>query len=900
MNFLELSPPTAGIRRRLLTMLAVVVLPISAIAWQGMPFELTVVLASLAAGALLAWQAARELTGLITRLRQEVAQLAQSGYARRVPVAGPVEIRALARDFNAMATMIEDSRRQLELSERRFRELTELSSDWYWESDAEHRFTFISPGAERFFGGQVEEMIGRRRWEIDYVGFGEQEWAPHRADLDRRKAFEDLRLARRLSSGGISHFSISGRPVYDAKGLFRGYRGVGHDVSAETQVQHALRSESELLSRVIETMAEGVVIFDADGRYLRINAVAERILGVSRRQLERRTLREIPVRREPFGVAGGDLRDCVFWRLREGEARDTRRVFHLVRPDQTRVLVSRNATRLEDSAGKFEGAVATFEDITERVRSEERSRMFLATTRDGFWVVDRDGRIEEANDAMCRLLGMEARELIGKRTCEVLDGLDETTMLRRIERVVSERQLRFEIEHRARDGKPRVLEVNANYVNADGGRIYSFVHDVTDRKRQESQLVNIARGVSGELGEAFFRSLVEHLARDLGADYVFAGEVVGDAGDKLRTLAFMGDGAFLPTFEYRLKGTPCANAIRQRGTVTYPSRVAELFPEDADLRKLGVEGYVGTALTGADGQALGILVVMSRKPIEQAQVWGSMLRIFGARAGAEIERARAEATVRRVNESLEHTVRERTAQLEQANRELESFNYSISHDLRNPLSAISGFAELLREQSAGVEDVAREIEVNARRMEEMIEALLRLSHTARGELRDEFVDIRRMAEEVVRDLSRDGDEIVIGDLPGTRGDPELLRQVFSNLIGNALKYSSRHPAPRVEISAHRRDGMIEVAVRDNGIGFDVSDAGRLFEPFRRLPSAAGYSGSGIGLAIVQAIVRRHGGGVSAASAPGQGAVFRFTLPDRGGQRVGTAIIAEQPVEEEFA
>lgn len=879
MNLLQLSPPTAGIRRHLVTLIAVSMLPVLAIAWEGMHGELAVVLGSLAAGSLLAWRAARELTGPIARLREEVGQLACSGYARRVPIDGPVEIRALAEDFNAMASTIESSRRQLERSEQRFRELTELSSDWYWETGADHRFTFVSAGAERFFGSKVEESIGRARWEIDYVGMTAADWERHRAGLDRGKAFEDLRLSRRAPSGMVTHFSISGRPVYDAEGDFCGYRGVGHDVTAEVQGREALRAERDLLSRVIETMAEGVVIFDAEGRYVRMNAVAERIFGSSRRQFRGRTLREVPVRREPFTLGDTELRECVFWRLREGGPQETGKLFYMVRPDRSRVLVSRNATRLEDGNGRFEGVVATFEDITDRARSEERNRLFLASTHDGFWVISRDGRIEEVNEAMCRLLGMADRELLGKRVCDVLQGIDETAMLRRIERVVSERHLRFESEHLRLDGERTVFEVNATYVDVDGGRIYAFFHDVTERKRHEALLVSIARGVSTEVGEAFFRSLVERLARDLGADYAFVGEVAGSASDRLRTLAFVADGEIRPNFEYALQGTPCVNAIRRRGTVTYPSRVADLFPNDADLKKLGVEGYVGTSLFGADGRALGILVVMSRKAIERGPFWASMIKIFGARAGAEIERARAEVRVLQINESLDQAVRERTAQLEDANRELESFNYSISHDLRQPLSAIAGFAEILRENPVLVPEAVREIEANALRMEEIIDALLRLSRAARGELRKQCVDVGRLVGDLVRDLAHGGlAKVVIGDLPAARGDTVLLRQVWANLIGNALKYSSRNPSPRVEISAERRDGALEYVVRDNGVGFDISDGARLFEPFRRLRSAEGFEGSGVGLAIAQAIVRRHGGSISAASVVGQGAVFRFTLP----------------------
>jgi len=163
----------------------------------------------------------------------------------------------------------------------------------------------------------------------------------------------------------------------------------------------------------------------------------------------------------------------------------------------------------------------------------------------------------------------------------------------------------------------------------------------------------------------------------------------------------------------------------------------------------------------------------------------------------------------------------------------------------------------------------------------MIESLLRLSRAGRGALRKIPVDAEELVRSVLHDLSANGPlgtEIVLGDLPPVPGDPVLLRQVWANLIGNALKYSRNSALPRIEIEGVRRDGEVEYTVRDNGVGFDMQHAERLFGAFQRLPTAAGYEGNGVGLAIVERIVRRHGGSIRAESAPGEGATFRVTLP----------------------
>jgi light-regulated signal transduction histidine kinase (bacteriophytochrome) len=249
--------------------------------------------------------------------------------------------------------------------------------------------------------------------------------------------------------------------------------------------------------------------------------------------------------------------------------------------------------------------------------------------------------------------------------------------------------------------------------------------------------------------------------------------------------------------------------------------------------------------------------------------------------------------IARLNVELEGRVAERTAELrsavaslEEANRDLDGFNFSVAHDLRQPLNAIGGFSDLLNEEiasqtSEAAREFAREIGANAERMERMVEALLRFSNIGRGALQFVEIDVRGQVESVLRELAQDVPphvEISVGELPAMRGDDTLLRHVWSNLIGNALKYSGKVAAPKVEIRGARYDRSLVYTVRDNGVGFDMRDAEHIFGVFERLPSAAGFEGTGVGLAIAQRIVRRHGGQISAESAPGQGATFRFTLP----------------------
>jgi light-regulated signal transduction histidine kinase (bacteriophytochrome) len=228
-------------------------------------------------------------------------------------------------------------------------------------------------------------------------------------------------------------------------------------------------------------------------------------------------------------------------------------------------------------------------------------------------------------------------------------------------------------------------------------------------------------------------------------------------------------------------------------------------------------------------------------------------------------------------------------ELEAVNRELETFSYSVSHDLRAPLRAMDGFSRVLLEdhgQQLGAEGVRslNVIRANAQRMGRLIDDLLEFSRLSRKELQRSQVDMEALARAAADDLRRDpalaagAATIEIGPLPAVRGDAGLLHQVWANFIGNALKYWRTRTAPRVEISAGEQNGDLVYRVHDNGVGFDPIYADKLFGVFQRLHSAEEFEGTGVGLALVQRILERHGGRIWADGRPDQGATFYFMLP----------------------
>lgn len=403
----------------------------------------------------------------------------------------------------------------------------------------------------------------------------------------------------------------------------------------------------------------------------------------------------------------------------------------------------------------------------------------------------------------------------------------------------------------------------------------------------DAALIEVTQGVSAAIGEAFFYSLVQHLAKALGVDYAFIGELAGKDQEKVRTISLCAQSEILDNLDYSLVNTPCQQVIRQGKPCCYPRGLQAQFPGNLLLAEMEADSYIATPLLDSTGCVLGLFGVMARKPLENIQLAESLLTIFATRATAELERKRAE------QERAQLLVREQRAraEAEAANRMKDEFLAVLSHELRSPLNPIIGWSGMLRTQKLNAATTARALETierNAKLQADLIEDLLDVSRMIRGKLSlnvcpVNLIPIVQAAMETVQLAAAAKSirlESVLNPAVGLiSGDPNRLQQIVWNLLSNAIKFTPS--GGRVEIKLDCTDSHAQIEVSDTGKGIEADFLPYVFERFRQADSTSTRSqnGLGLGLAIVRHLTELHGGTVRVDSpGEGQGAIFTVQLP----------------------
>jgi len=477
-----------------------------------------------------------------------------------------------------------------------------------------------------------------------------------------------------------------------------------------------------------------------------------------------------------------------------------------------------------------------------------------------------EGWLQSVNPAWERTLGFTETELKGQPVVDFVHPDDREGTLRVLQKLVSGAEAKaFQNRYRTRDGAYRWFLWNAISL-PERKQIYAAARDITELKQAEEVLRE---------REERFRKLFEDAPIGIsivGADHRFA--------KVNKALADM-----LGYGEQELIG-------RTFGDITHPEDLAR----DVDLADRLFAGRI-------PGYRLAKRYLKKGGGVLWVSLTATIIRaddgrpLYGVNMVENLqERKQRGEQIRQLNAELERRVTELTA----VNQELEAFTYSVSHDLRAPLRHIDGFAKILAEEAgAGLDASAKEclehIRKGSKQMGRMVDELLNLARIVRPEASRELTGLGALVEEVLSDLKpeMEGREITleIGELPLVDCDPVLMKQVFANLFSNALKFTRPRPRAVIQAGHIRQAGQAVVFVRDNGVGFSMKYADKLFGVFQRLHRREEFEGTGIGLAIVQRIIHKHGGRVWAEAELDRGATFFFTLDPKEGQPAQDKIIA---------
>ncbi len=666
-------------------------------------------------------------------------------------------------------------------------------------------------------------------------------------------------IRNRARDGTIYWVDMTIVPLLDESGKPRCYVAISADITAQHRAEESLRESDELFAKAFRLSPDCVAIVRLPERtVVRANDALCRLWGVAPDSIIGRETLEYST-----WTSESERRDFMCCLEKKGECMDYETVLRLA---DGRLVDFSISSRLITFNGE-NCVLSVMRDITDRKRVEvatARLAAIVESSDDAIIGKDLDGIVTSWNSGAEKQFGYSAAEMKGQSIVKIIPPNrrhEEGAILEQIKR--GENVRHFETTRVRKDGSEMEVSITVSAIKDASGHIVGaskVARDITERARSERDRKDDAERM--------------HLATEATAVGIWEWHL---PSNRIRWDSQM----------FRIYGiTPTSDGFVAYSTwagavvaADLPRQEEILFETVRTLGKSTREFRIHHP--GETACRFIEAVEIVRRDLQGNAEWvvGTNLDITGRKKAAE--------EIRQLNADLERRVLERTSQLEAANRELEAFSYSVSHDLRAPLRAVDGFSQSVIEDFAAQlpEDAKRQlhkIRAGAQKMGALIDDLLEFARLSRAPLNRRQVEPAAMAREVWEELApqRAGRDVQfsLGDLPPYSCDPALMRQVWVNLLSNALKYSKAREHATIEVGTTRHSGETVYFVKDNGAGFDMRYAAKLFGVFQRLHRAEDYEGTGVGLAIVQRVIHRHEGRVWVEAALDLGATFYFTVP----------------------